>query len=248
MVDLLADNPLFLLFLVLAVGYPLGRLRVGGARFGIATILFAGLAIGGIDDDLRLPEFIYQLGLVVFVYTIGLSSGRGFVRSIRQRGATIVGWAIGMVGLGAGVAALAWWALSLPATESAGLFAGGTTNTPALAGLLDYLAERAASDDVDTLLAEPVVAYSIAYPMGVLGTMAAIAFFHRQWHVSYPDEARRARTLGFENTGDRIETRTLSDCTQVQLRPHRQRVAPGPSLAGDLRAPVTQWSPATRRE
>ena len=67
MISLLAENPLLLLFLVAAIGYPLGRLRVGGSCLGVAAVLFVGLAIGSIHPDLKLPEIVYVLGLALFV-------------------------------------------------------------------------------------------------------------------------------------------------------------------------------------
>lgn len=78
MIQFLIDNPLFTLFLVAAIGYPLGRIKVRGTSLGVAAVLFVGLAVGALDANLKLPETIYQLGLVIFVYTIGLSSGPSF--------------------------------------------------------------------------------------------------------------------------------------------------------------------------
>ncbi len=54
-----------------------------------------------------------------------------------------------------------------------GLFAGSLTNTPALAAALEQV--KAAADSDARQLTDPVVGYSIAYPMGVIGMMAAIA-------------------------------------------------------------------------
>ncbi|MEW5989548.1 MAG: transporter, partial [Chloroflexota bacterium] len=56
MLQLLLDNPLLLLFVVAAVGYPLGRLKIGGSSLGVAAVLFVGLAIGSLHPDLKLPE------------------------------------------------------------------------------------------------------------------------------------------------------------------------------------------------
>ena len=53
---------------------------------GVAFVLFIGLAFGALDQALKIPEEIYLLGLVFFVYTIGLSSGSVFLESIRKRG------------------------------------------------------------------------------------------------------------------------------------------------------------------
>src|SRR3712207_5682247 len=85
-VQLLVSNPLLLLFVVSGLGYPLGRISVGGISLGVAAVLFVGLAIGSLHPDLKLPDLVYQLGLIVLVYTIGLSSGRQFFASFRREG------------------------------------------------------------------------------------------------------------------------------------------------------------------
>src|SRR5687768_15538569 len=86
MIQLLLENPLLLLFVVAAIGYPLGQIKIRGSSLGVAAVLFVGLAIGSLHPDLKLPEVVYLLGLVLFVYTIGLSSGPGFFASFRRKG------------------------------------------------------------------------------------------------------------------------------------------------------------------
>jgi putative transport protein len=85
MLKILINNPLLLFFVVAAIGYPLGRIRIRGSSLGVAAVLFVGLAIGSIHPDLKLPEIVYMLGLATFVYTIGLASGPAFVASLRWR-------------------------------------------------------------------------------------------------------------------------------------------------------------------
>ena len=86
MVRLLSNNPLLLLFVVTAVGYPIGRIRVAGTSLGVASVLFAGLAVGAIDPSLKLPEIVYLLGLALFIYTVGLASGPAFFAALRRKG------------------------------------------------------------------------------------------------------------------------------------------------------------------
>ncbi len=86
MIQLLLDHPLLLLFLVAAIGYALGRVSIAGTSLGVAAVLFVGLAFGALHPDLKLPELVYELGLVVFVYTIGISSGRQFWASLSRQG------------------------------------------------------------------------------------------------------------------------------------------------------------------
>ena len=49
-IETLISNPLLLLFLVAAIGYPLGLLRIGGSSLGVAAVLFVGLAFGALDQ------------------------------------------------------------------------------------------------------------------------------------------------------------------------------------------------------
>lgn len=63
----LEDNPVLLLFVVAAVGVLGARVRVRGFSFGVAAVLFAGIALGALDTKLALPEAIWVLGFADFV-------------------------------------------------------------------------------------------------------------------------------------------------------------------------------------
>lgn len=201
MVRLLGQNPLLLLFLVTAIGYPLGRIRVAGTSLGVASVLFAGLAVGAIDPSLKLPEIVYLLGLVLFIYTVGLASGPGFVASLRRKGLRDNA----LVALVLVLAGVATWAfgrwLKLETPLIAGLFCGGLTNTPALAAAIETLKLNGISGDAAT------VGYSIAYPVGVIGPILAIAIAQRLWHTDYAQEARDLRDLAVSS--QEIAVRTI---------------------------------------
>jgi putative transport protein len=180
LLELLAGNPLLLLFAVVALGYPLGRLAVRGVSIGTAAILFSGLLLGALDPRLRLPEIVHQLGLVLFVYSVGLSSGPGFFASFRRHGvqnACLVAAALLAATM---TTVLAARLLDLPAGIAAGVFAGSVTNTPALAAVLEVL--RGDTHAATGVLASgPVVAYSVTYPLGVLIPIVLMAMAGRAW-------------------------------------------------------------------
>lgn len=213
MIRLLLDNPLLLLFVVVAIGYLLGQIRIGGFSLGVAAVLFTGLALGSLHPDLKLPEIVYLLGLVLFVYSVGLSGGPGFVASFRRRGLRDNVFTGGMILLAAGMVALAGRLFDLAPPLVAGLFAGSLTNTPALAAVLESLRAAAASETVQTM---PVVAYSVAYPMGVVGMILAIFFLQRRFHVDYAAEAAGLADLGAvgENLTDRTVRVTRYEATR----------------------------------
>lgn len=193
MIDILANNPLLLLFTVSAIGYLIGRINIGGISLGVAAVLFVGLAFGALDQRLRLPDIIYLLGLVIFVYTIGLSSGPGFIASFRRRGLRNNLFVGGIIVVAAGIAVVLRMILGLNSAQTAGLFAGSLTNTPALAAVIEQLSQRGADE---ALRAEPVVGYSVAYPVGVLGMILAIYLTRRLWRIDLEQESQQLREFG----------------------------------------------------
>jgi len=206
MIDLLVDNPILLLFVTAAIGYAVGRIRVKGASLGVAAVLFVGLVIGSFHPDLKVPDFAFTFGLAVFVYTIGLASGAGFFASFSRKGLRDNLFVLVMLVFAAllvlGAAAL----FALKSTIAAGVFAGSLTNTPALAGVLEIIRSQAPPADVEALLNEPVVGYSVTYPMGVLGPILAITLVRAIYRVNYRKEAERL-------SGMALVQKTISNVT-----------------------------------
>ncbi|MEO1808755.1 MAG: transporter, partial [Bacteroidota bacterium] len=77
MIALLGQNSLLLLFVVAAIGYGIGSIKVRGNKLGVAAVLFVGLFFGAWDKNLKIDDIVFLLGLSIFVYSIGLSSGPG---------------------------------------------------------------------------------------------------------------------------------------------------------------------------
>ncbi len=173
---------MLLLFVVLAAGYAVGRVSLGGVQLGVAAVLFAGLVAGALEPRLELPEFVRGFGLVIFVYSVGISSGPGFVTSLRRRGLRDTVWTVSLLVVAAVLAAAAGRALHLPSAITSGIFCGALTNTPALAAVLERLP---AGDHA------PAVGYSIAYPFGALGVVLALAVARWRWRADLESSARR---------------------------------------------------------
>lgn len=166
MIDVLVDDPILLIFLVVGIGAGVGSVRVRGISFGPAAALFVGLAFGALDDSIGAVEGLArfrELGLVLFTYTLGLASGPTFFTGLRRGGTGAVVLTAGLVTALGGMCALTAELLDLTAADRAGLFAGSTTNTPAL---------QAAAEAVGT--GDPVVAYSLAYPASVVSMLVVL--------------------------------------------------------------------------
>ena len=139
----LVQNPVLALFLVIAIGYGVGRIKVGSFGLGIAAVLFIGLAFGAIFPGIEVPTVMVYFGLSLFVYSIGLASGPSFFNTIRRNGIRDVGFVVTMLALTAALTVGLHYLLGLDAQVTAGLYAGSTTNTPALAGLIDLITQKA---------------------------------------------------------------------------------------------------------
>ncbi len=175
--DTLATNPVLLLALTIAAGLVVGSVRVGGFSLGVAAVLFVGIAIGALDDRFVLPDAIWVLGLALFVYLVGLSSGPGFVAALRRRGLAANALVVCAV-VTASLAAVAGHELTgLSAARAAGTFAGGETNTPALAAAIEALKGH---PGFGRLAAEPIVGYSLSYPLGLVIPLVVVWFVLRR--------------------------------------------------------------------
>ncbi len=89
----------------------------------------------------------------------------------------------------------------------AGIFTGSLTNAAALAGILEYVTGMPPGTQLETFLADPVVGFSITYPVGVVGTILAILLMQKIWKPDYAKEATALRSLGA--TDQHLQNRTL---------------------------------------
>ena len=121
------------------------------------------MALGAVDP--RLGEnlgLVNTLGLALFVYTLGLSSGSTLIRTFRRKLPVMAGSVVVLVMIGAGSVMLGHL-LGISAPFQGGLFAGIGSSTPALASATD-----AAGGGT-----EPAVGYALSYPLAiVLGIIA----------------------------------------------------------------------------
>jgi AspT/YidE/YbjL antiporter-like protein len=135
-------HALGLVALVCAAGMAVGSVKIKGIGLGSSGVLFAGILAAHFSAaiDSRTLTFIRELGLVLFVFTIGLQLGPGFFASLRAEGLRLNILAAVLV-LATGILApLFGWLIGLDSAAVAGLFAGASTNTPALGAAQQSLA------------------------------------------------------------------------------------------------------------
>ena len=189
MIQAFIENPLLLLFFTIAVGYGIGMVSIRGFKLSVAAVLFVGLFIGGLNQDLHIPEFIIYFGLALFIYAMGLSSAPTFFNSVKQNGFRDISLILFMLTVTVSIAAGIHYLFALDPQTTAGLYAGATTNTAALAGLIDLIDSSGTGNSVRKVLADDAVAaYSIAYPVGVIGTLISLVFIKKMLGINLASE------------------------------------------------------------
>lgn len=178
---------------VIAAGLALGHVRIFGVSLGVAGVLFSGLLAAhlGLKVNPAVLEFTRELGLVFFVFTIGLQLGPGFFASLRRQGLALNLMAAAVVLLGAGLVLLLPRLAGIPLPAAVGIFSGATTNTPSLAAAGQAL--RQMSGTSEAMLKLPDVAYAVTYPFGILGTILAMLAIRRLFRVDLESEKRALR-------------------------------------------------------
>ncbi len=178
-------DALFYLFLIVACGAWIGSFRLGGVSLGAAGVFFVGLIFG--HFRVTIPPQVTELGLVLFVYALGLQVGSRFFSLFRRSALQYLLVGAVATGCAAATALALGWLLGLSPSLAAGLLCGATTCTPALAGVLD-LARRI---DADTA-AMAAVGYGVAYPVSIVSTVMAV-----QWLPRWTGQAAAAAAERF---------------------------------------------------
>ena len=191
MPDWLADfthaQPIGWTFLAIAavatLGLWIGQFRWHGVGLGSAGVLFAGIFLGhfGVVIDSGWLGLIRELGLILFVYTIGLQVGPGFFNSLKKQGLELNSLAAGIVLGGGALAVLIGKLAGFNIALTAGIFAGATTNTPALGAVQE--AVKNLSNISPEQLAQPALGYAIAYPFGIVGILLSMILLRSVFRI-----------------------------------------------------------------
>jgi len=193
-------HDLMILSVVILSGIGLGNLRIAGVRLGTAGVLFTGLIAShfGLSPEAEVSHFLKDFGLVLFVFALGMQIGPGFFASLRRQGRVLNGYAFALVIGGALVSLAGGWMLGMPPSAVAGLFAGATTNTPALGAAQQALASARADPALLTL---PALSYAATYPLAIVGIILSLIILRIFFKVDLTEEAaafQREQGVGVE--------------------------------------------------
>ena len=155
-----------LLTLVVFLGLWAGeRLRVKNFTLGVTWILFVGIALSslGITIDEQVSSFAKNLGLILFIYSIGLQVGPSF-SPFGKNGLRLNLLAMTIVLLGCGITIVLHFLTQTDITTMAGIMSGAVMNTPSLGAV-----QQTASDMLGAVSPDIAMGYALAYPLSIVG-------------------------------------------------------------------------------
>lgn len=157
---------LIILSFTIALGLLVGRIKIKGFSFGITNVLFVGIILSslGIMIDLHLIGLLKDLGLVLFIFTIGLQVGPSFFASFRKGGLRLNLLALAIVVLGVLTTVLIGVFSGESLDVMAGVYSGSIGSTPGLS------AAQQAISNIGSGSADIIASgFAVTYPIGIVG-------------------------------------------------------------------------------
>lgn len=157
--DSVINSELLIIFVILFLGYAIGRITICGLNLGSAGVLLVALVFG--HFGVTIPDVIGDIGLILFVTAVGLIAGPNFFRNFKINAKSYILLGVVIILAGALTCISGVFLLNVPSDVSAGLLSGALTSTPGLGAAKEAVATPGNAS----------AGYSIAYIFGVVGVV-----------------------------------------------------------------------------
>ena len=202
--SLLNGNYILLLFVVLALGLCLGKVRLGSVQLGNSIgVLVVSLLLG--QQHFSINTEALNLGFMLFIFCVGVEAGPNFFSIFFRDGKNYFMLALVMVGtamlLALGLGRLFGWDIGL----TAGMLAGSMTSTPVLVGAGDTLrntmgGNKMLGPELDNLS----LGYALTYLIGLVSLIFGARYLPKLQHQDLPTSAQQiARERGLDTDSKR---------------------------------------------
>src|SRR5512139_1872622 len=223
---ILQAHPEIAFFLVLGLGYLLGKVALGSFKLGAVTgTLLAGVLVGQLG--VTLSNDVKQCFFLLFLFAIGFRTGPQFFRGLKSDGLQHAAVAAIVAVTGLLVAWVVAGVFGYDAGTAAGLVAGSLTESATIGTAMDAIARLPAPEAARVALANNIpVAFAVTYLVGVTGAAWFLSqLAPRIMRVDLAEECRKLeeRTQG----GATSQTSTRRD---VEMRGYA--IDPGSQWVG----------------
>jgi putative transport protein len=174
---LATSEPLLALFVTIAMGYLVGRIKIGSFVLGgIAGTLLVGVIVGqlGVNIDNGIKGIFFAL----FIYAVGYQGGPQFFHALNRRSLNQLASAFVMCFVGLLCVLAAAWMFGLDRGMAAGLAAGGLTQSAIIGTAGDAVGRLGLSAELTkTMQTNVAVGYAVCYIFGSLGPIIMVSWF-----------------------------------------------------------------------
>tara|TARA_R110001583_G_scaffold82774_2_gene219326 strand:+ start:5089 stop:6672 length:1584 start_codon:yes stop_codon:yes gene_type:complete len=174
----LLSNTYFVLFLIILIGFSIGRIKIKGISLDISAVIFVALVFG--HYGVEIPIDFQYIGLVLFIFTIGIQAGPSFFESFKKNGRELAVLATILIVSSGLIAFCIFYFFGVDKNLVIGLLNGALTSTPGLAAAIDATGSPLAS-----------IGYGIGYPFGVIGVILYVSLLPRILRINLSEEEKK---------------------------------------------------------
>jgi len=198
-VDALRHNPELAIFLTLALGFLVGRLKIGGFSVGtVVGTLLAGVLIGQLD--IKVPAIVKTVFFDLFLFTTGYKVGPQFFRALKKDAVSQVALTVVLCVTCLVSAFVAAKLLGYDMGTAAGLLAGAFSESTVIGTAGEAINRLAIPTEEKTRLINNIpIAYAVTYLIGTAGLVWFLPVIGPKLiGVNLKEEGRRAqaKTVG----------------------------------------------------
>ena len=206
-VFLLDQNPILLIFVVLAIGLAFGKIRFGSLQLGNSIgVLITSLIMGHLGFSFNAEAL--TIGFMLFIYCVGIEAGPNFFSIFFRDGKHYLILSLVVLITATVLTYLANHYLNLDLGLAAGMMAGALTSTPVLVGAQDALNSGLSSVprnlDISLVLENVSVGYAMAYLIGLISMIMFAKLLPNLQKQNLSDSAQQiAQERGLGGSGQR---------------------------------------------
>ena len=171
----LLANPVISIFLCLAFGYLIGKIKIKSFSVGatVGTLicgLLLSLALGGIGSY-NIDGTIKTIFFSLFIFAIGYEVGPAFFQSLKTSGVKILILSVVFTVVAGVIAVVLFKVFNVSAGEAGGILAGALTQSAILGTADSTMKSLLSGDALSNAESQMAVAYALTYVFGTVGVV-----------------------------------------------------------------------------
>jgi len=190
-VEICRNNPQIVVFLAIAIGYFIGKIKIFGFNLGsTAGVLISALVLG--QMSIEITPLLKTVAFALFIFAIGYKVGPQFFGGLKKEGMHYILLSIVVALTGLVTAICLGKIFGFDKGTTAGLLGGAMTQSSVIGTAEGAIKHLAATNAQKTIFESNVaIAYAITYVFGVAGLIVFYKIVPRIMKINLKEEARK---------------------------------------------------------